>query len=111
MQMITRVQNLSDKELISGLEKTRKLERKAQAVMLCHLAEVERRKLFAIKGYSSMFGYVTQSLSFSEASALKRIQVARAAMRYPQIYDLIEQVADNFSIQRQTHHAHKHLCH
>jgi len=75
------------------LKRTKQLmnnERKVQSLFLSHLGEVDRRKLYAVEGYSSLFEYCTQVLGLSESSALKRIQVARAARKFPQIYWMVE---------------------
>src|SRR5690606_40689089 len=54
-------------------------ERKRKADLLAYLNEVDRRKLYAKEGYSSLFRYLTEKHRYSESSALKRIQAARLA--------------------------------
>jgi len=45
--------------------------------------------LYAEAGYSSLFQYLVSELGYSEASSLKRIQVARVLTRFPEIFNLL----------------------
>lgn len=81
--------SLSDEELLGRLRRNAKSERRIQAQFLAYLAVVEKRRLFALEGYTSLFAFVVQSLGYSEATALKRIQVARKAIRFPRIYECL----------------------
>src|SRR5262245_14351838 len=49
------------------------------------IAEGQRRRLYALAGYSSMFAYCVDELHLSEEAAYKRLRVARAARRFPQV--------------------------
>lgn len=53
------------------------------ATMLVYLAEVDRRRLYARRGYQSMHGWAVGVLGLSEAAAYKQVQVARASKRHP----------------------------
>lgn len=81
---------LTNDELLKELVKLRTQERSTQVLFLRHLAEVDRRRLYADEGYSSLFRYVTQVLRYSESSALKRIQVARASVKFPELLCRLE---------------------
>ncbi len=85
------IQNLSSSALLKGISQLVKKERKTQKDFLVFLGEIDRRRLYAVEGYSSLFSFVTQTLGLSESSALKRIQIARTAMRFPDIYSLVEE--------------------
>lgn len=54
-------------------------ERNAQADLIACLAEMDTRKSYLNDGYSSLFKYVVEKLKYSDASAYKRIQIARAS--------------------------------
>jgi 5-methylcytosine-specific restriction endonuclease McrA len=64
-------------------------DRITTAELLLHLAEFESRRLHAKDGYPSLFAYCVRELCFSEDIAYKRIRVARAARRVPQLLDSI----------------------
>ncbi len=51
---------------------------------------IEQRKIFAVEGYSSLCGFLVKEMGYSEPTALKRIQVARCAIKYPRIYWYLE---------------------
>jgi len=87
------VASLSDGELLTRLRRCARHDRQVTATFVAHLAEVDARRLFAGEGYSSMFSYLTQALHYSEHEAYLRIEVARAARRYPAILEKLAQGA------------------
>ena len=80
---------VGDAVILSGFKTLCKNERELQSNFLAYLNEVEIRKLFAGEGYSSLCGFLIKHLNYSESTALKRIQVARTARRFPLIYYLL----------------------
>src|SRR6185437_2140849 len=58
-------------------------ERRITAELLEKLREIERRRLYAEWGYSSLFAYVTRELKYSEASAMRRINAMRFVRGLP----------------------------
>jgi hypothetical protein len=56
-----------------------------EAELIAHLSEVEARRLHLEQGCSSMFDYCVNVLRFSEGVAYKRIGVARATRRFPDV--------------------------
>jgi hypothetical protein len=70
--------HLTDDTLLRDLTALIVRERTSIAEILAHIAEVDDRRLFAPRGYSSMFSYCLEELHFSEDAAAKRIQAARA---------------------------------
>ncbi|MBI2458725.1 MAG: HNH endonuclease, partial [candidate division NC10 bacterium] len=65
------------------------IERQALALVLAHLAEFDRRRLYADRGQPSMFAYCTGVLGYSEHAAYKRIHAARAIREHPVLLELI----------------------
>lgn len=82
---------LENEELLSTVKRLTALEKKIQYQFLCYLSEVDRRKLYAIEGYPSLFAFLTDFLGYSESSALKRSQIVRKARKLPQLYFAIEE--------------------
>lgn len=80
---------LSDQDLLAGLSRVVATDRRVTAALLAHLAEVDRRRLYAGEGCSSMFVYCTERLGLSADATQKRIQVARASRRFPQLLDCL----------------------
>src|SRR5262245_24991879 len=80
---------LSDEALVSGLHELLTRGWTNTAEQLDHIAEVDSRKLYRPRAYPSMFAYCVEELHLSEDSAYKRIQAARAAVRFPVIFDSV----------------------
>jgi len=62
-----------------------------EARIIAHLAEVEERRLHLLAGYSSLYDYCRKRLRLSDYEAFARIAAARAAWKYPVIFELLEQ--------------------
>jgi hypothetical protein len=81
--------SLTDQALDRSLKTAITNEDTTTAVVLDHMVEYDARKLYRPAGYSSMFTYCVGQLHRSEVSAYKRIRAARAARRFPAIFDAI----------------------
>lgn len=80
---------LSGSEL---LERTKSLvadERRVSADVLLPLREIERRRLFAEAGFSSLFSYCVEELQYSEGAAYRRINAMRLLRECPEIEESI----------------------
>jgi hypothetical protein len=84
------LRSISDHQLLSDTDAIAVQDRKLTLTLLVHLHEIERRKLYAKRGYSSMFDYCTTRLRLSEGSAMRRIRTSRCLARYPELYPLLE---------------------
>lgn len=91
---------LSDKELLTRVKQLAERERKATTVLIAHLAEIDKRRLYLPEGYSSLFAYCTQALHLSEHAAYNRIEAARLFQKFPLILDLIEDGSMNLTTAR-----------
>ena len=78
-------QALSDSELVQEVARQAARERSATADLIRALIEFDRRRLYLGEGYPSLFAYCTGALHYSEYSAFNRIEVARAAARWPSV--------------------------
>ncbi len=81
--------HLSDAALLRDLAVLVARVRTTTASLLAHIAEVDARKLYVPAGYPSMFAYCVEELRLSEDAAAKRIQAARAARRFPQLFQIL----------------------
>jgi len=79
------VSRLSNEALLHELEESVVQDCPHTARQVALIGEVERRRLYAPAGYPSMYRYCVGQLRLSEDAAYKRIQVARAARRYPAV--------------------------
>jgi hypothetical protein len=80
---------LSDADLVSRLKSLLARERDATGQLVAHLAELDTRDVHLREGYASLFVYCRDALGFSEWEAYNRIEVARAARRFPVILEML----------------------
>src|SRR5580700_10207076 len=83
------LKSLSSSEL---LERTKSLvadERRVSSDVLLHLREIERRRLFAEAGFSSLFAYCVEELKYSEGAAYRRINAMRLLRECPEVEESI----------------------
>ena len=73
----TTVSALSDRRLVQQLKELTAVEHQLEVVVIDHLRELERRRLYLSQGFSSLFDYVTRELGYSEAAAWRRIKAMR----------------------------------
>src|SRR5262245_5501323 len=83
------VAHVSDQALLAQLEQFESSDRANLARLLAHLGEIAARKLYAPLGHGSMFTWLMSRRGYSEETAYKRIRVAKAARRYPEILPAI----------------------
>src|SRR5512143_51165 len=83
------LRRLPDDELVTRLKGLAARERRATALLVAHLAELDTRDLYLRAGYSSLFTYCRDVLGLSEDEAYNRIVAARTVRRYPVILDLL----------------------
>lgn len=88
---------VSNQELLSRLDRLVQSERKMTHMILCHINEVESRRLYAELGFDSMFKYLTRHCGYGEDSAYRRLQAARLLKKTPEIAEKIEHGALNLT--------------
>ena len=82
---------LSDSELIAKLDILTRNERAATVTVLEHLIELDRRGLYRVLGYPSLFDYCVKALKYSQAGAYRRISAARCLRDNPEIAQLLRE--------------------
>jgi hypothetical protein len=81
--------DVSDEALLADLAALVTADLQTTAALLAHIAEVDARALYLPAACSSMHQYCLRVLRFSEDAAFKRIRAARAARKFPQIFEAI----------------------
>lgn len=81
---------VDDASLLSSLHALVRANREGTSKIVAHLAEVDERRLHAVRGYPSLFAYCLQELRFSEDEACRRIDAARLVRRFPSILPMLE---------------------
>jgi len=83
------LKGLDDQKLLDGLKALNRTAAETMADLLCHLAEVDRRKLYVDEACSSLFNYALEVLGCTEDEASRRIHAARAGGKFPVIFELV----------------------
>ena len=84
------LKSLSDSALLSKVELLVNKERRVSVEILWHLREIEKRQLFAKRGYSSLWEYATQALGYSAGAASRRLQSMRLLQDLPEVEPAIQ---------------------
>src|SRR5262245_18604941 len=88
---------ISDADLLHLMPTLVLTERAAQADVIEHLMEIDRRKLYADAACSSLSSYCIERLGYSEDGAGKRVRVARLAGAFPEVIDELRSGAIHLS--------------
>ncbi|UOF00806.1 HNH endonuclease signature motif containing protein [Bdellovibrio reynosensis] len=88
---------LSNKELELRLKDLVQKERKLLHVILEHIREIDVRRLYLEKAYSSIYEYLTKELGYSGSAAMRRLEAARLLREVPQVADRIQEGSLNLS--------------
>jgi hypothetical protein len=98
--LLASLRRLSDAELVEQAKSLAARERDVTALLVAHVAELDTRDVHLRAGYPSLFCYCRDVLALSEHEAYNRIEVARAARRFPVILELLEGGSVNLTTVR-----------
>src|ERR1700678_1776080 len=84
------ISELSDENLISNVKRLVTEERKLTAELLRYLCEVQRRRLFAVYGFPSLFMFCVKYLGYTESQTQRRLEAMRAMAQIPEIEEKIK---------------------
>jgi hypothetical protein len=98
--ILTSLTRLSDAELVARVKSLVARERDATAHLVAHLAELDTRDVYLREGYDSLYAYCRDALGLSEGETYNRIEVARAARRFPIILEMLAAGAVNLTAAR-----------
>lgn len=79
---------------------TAKSERGETAKLLAIIAEIDKRGIYVPLGYSSLFAFCVKEFKLSEDAANRRIQAARAARRFPFLFEAVDDARLNLTAIR-----------
>jgi hypothetical protein len=89
--------HLSDEFLASEMVRVVGDERTSTSIVLHHLREVDRRRLYSKLNYKSLFDYAVKFLKYSEDQAWRRISAMQLLKEIPQIEEKINDGALSLS--------------
>ena len=73
----TTVSALSDDRLLERTKELSRVEHHLEVVVIDHLREIQKRRLYLRRGFSSLFDYAVRELGYSDAAAWRRIKAMR----------------------------------
>ena len=73
----TTVSALSDDRLLERTKELSGIEHHLEVVVIDHLREIQKRRLYLRYGFSSLFDYAVRELGYSDAAAWRRIKAMR----------------------------------
>ena len=73
----TTVSALSDDRLIARTKELSGIEHQLGVVVIDHLREIDKRRLYLRRGFSSLFDYAVRELGYSDAAAWRRLKAMR----------------------------------
>ena len=82
--------NLSNNNLLICFENYVRRERKITAQVLECISEIDRRKLYIEKGFTSLFDYLVKAFGYSPGAAMRRIDAARLLQEIPEVAEKFE---------------------
>jgi hypothetical protein len=85
------IKTLCDSELLENTRQVVAEERRITALVLAHLEEVERRRLYLSLKCSSLFEYCQKDLRYSENEANARISAMRLSREVPEVVQAVEE--------------------
>ena len=83
------LKRINDQHLIHELKVLVSREREVLSQLLQYLKEVEDRRLYAARGYDSLFSFMRGELGYSEAAADRRIKTMRLVKDLPEVEEKI----------------------
>ena len=90
LQPALTLKKLSDDHLLSQTKTLVQKERKLNVKILQHLQEIESRKLYLERGFSSLFDYTVKELGYGEGAAYRRIKTMKLCQDIPETKTQIE---------------------
>src|SRR5687767_15334269 len=98
--ILARLTRLPDSQLLTQVKNLVARERGVTAELIAHLAELDTRDAHLREGYPSLYVYCRDALGLSEWEAYNRIEVARAARRFPIILEMLAEGSVNLTTVR-----------
>lgn len=84
------LRRLSNSDLHMSFKCSIQAEREALKDVLLHVIEIDRRQLYFDYDCSSLFGYLTSVMGYSNGPAQRRIDAARLSYEIPQLVETIQ---------------------
>lgn len=95
------IQQLSDQQLLNKTYLLVEKERQTLEQILEYLQEIQRRRLYADQGHSSLFKFLVKELKYSEGAAVRRIHALKLLEKVPAAKAMIASGELNLTVASQ----------
>ena len=89
----TTVSALSDDRLLERTKELSGIEHHLEVVVIDHLREIHKRRLYLRRGFSSLFDYAVRELGYSDAAAWRRIKAMRLCADFEGVRERLQNAA------------------
>ena len=103
--VITTVSALSDDRLLERTKELSGIEHHLEVVVIDHLREIQKRRLYLRRGFSSLFDYAVRELGYSDAAAWRRIKAMRLCAEVDGVRERLQNGTMTLNAAAQLQHA------
>ena len=79
------VSGLTDDALLAQTRKLARIEQQLNVTVIDHLREIEARRLYLRRGFSSLFDYAVRELGYTDSAASRRINAMRLCKEFEEV--------------------------
>ena len=101
----TTVSALSDDRLLARTKELSGIEHHLEVVVIDHLREIHKRRLYLRRGFSSLFDYAVRELGYSDAAAWRRIKAMRLCAEVDGVRERLQNGTMTLNAAAQLQHA------
>ena len=101
----TTVSALSDDRLLERTKELSRIEHHLEVVVIDHLREIQKRRLYLRRGFSSLFDYAVRELGYSDAAAWRRIKAMRLCADVDGVRERLQDGSMTLNAAAQLQHA------
>ena len=101
----TTVSALSDDRLLERTKELSGIEHHLEVVVIDHLREIQKRRLYLRRGFSSLFDYAVRELGYSDAAAWRRIKAMRLCADVAGVRERLQDGSMTLNAAAQLQHA------
>ena len=101
----TTVSALSDDRLLERTKELSGIEHHLEVVVIDHLREIQKRRLYLRSGFSSLFDYAVRELGYSDAAAWRRIKAMRLCAEVEGVRERLQNGTMTLNAAAQLQHA------
>ena len=84
-ELTSTVSGLADDALLAQTRQLARIEQQLNVTVIDHLREIEARRLYLRRGFSSLFDYAVRELGYTDSAASRRINAMRLCKEFEEV--------------------------